>query len=212
MHGYGCSACCCPGPQGPAGPTGSVGATGPTGSTGLTGPTGPTGPAGPKGETGAAGPQGEPALPGAGIEPVYFGAVVSGGNQTVPPEGEVTFLLAYQSGDFTFEANTSAVTVHTAGVYRIDYAVLIRPSNGIINAAYAVAVDGLENPLSFFGLYAEGLAETERRELTGMFITSIRAGSTVTLRNKAASEDILQGTGVDYQAVNRAAILIQRIA
>lgn len=164
---------------------------------------------GPQGPTGPAGPQG---ASGPGIPPSYFNAVVSGGNQTVVPEGEVTFVLAYQSGDFTFTPNTAAITVGTAGVYRIDYALLLRPSEGILNAAYAVAVNGLENPLSFFGLYAAELNESERRPLTGMFIAALPAGAVLTLRNKSATADILQGSGVDNQAVNRASILIQRIA
>jgi len=78
--------------------------------------------------------------------------------------------------------------------------------------AYAVAINGLENPLSFFGTYSDGLVTAERTELTGMFITSIAAGSIVTLRNKSSTEDYLAGTGIDNQAVNHASILLQRIA
>lgn len=121
------------------------------------------------------------------------------------------FLLAYQSGDFTSVPNTSAITVNTAGIYCIDYAVVLRPNEGIINAAYAVAINGLENPLSFLGKYAEGLENTERVALTGMFITSIPAGATVTLRNKSSTVNFLAGTGVDNQTTDRSSILLQRI-
>lgn len=182
---------CCPGPQGPEGPQGEPGPTGPQG---VTGPTGPQGPAG-----------SEPAT-------VYFNAITSGGNQTVAPDADVTFTLAYQSGDFSLTPNTAAITVGKAGIYRINYALLLRPTEGLLNAAYAVTIGGVENPLSFFGLYAQGLPDTERRELTGTFIALIPAGAVVTLRNKSATGDILQGTGVDNQAVNRAAILLQKIA
>lgn len=134
------------------------------------------------------------------------------GFQNVPPEGNVNFLLAFQSGDFSFIPNTAEIIVNTGGVYRIDYSVLIRPAAGLINTAYAVAVNSLENPLSFFGAFSEELAKTERLQLTGMFITEIAAGSTVVLRNKSSNTDYLAGTGIDNQAVNHASILIQRIA
>lgn len=180
-----CCNCCCQGPQGEPGPQG------PMGPQGAPGPQGPAGP---------------------GIEPAYFNAVMQGGYQTIPPEGDVNFLLAFQSGDFSFIPNTPEIIVNTEGVYRIDYSILIRPAAESLNIAYAVAINGLENPLSFFGAYSDGLWNTERMELTGMFITSIAAGSTVTLRNKSATEDYLAGTGVDNQAVNHASIIIQRIA
>ena len=78
--------------------------------------------------------------------------------------------------------------------------------------ACAVAINGLENPLYSFGTYSNKLANTQRTELTGMFITHIPAGATVTLRNKSSSTDYLAGTGIDNQAVNHASILLQRIA
>ena len=161
---------------------------------------------------GEAGPRGEPGPIGPGIQPVYFNAVMQGGFQTVAPEDNVRFLLAFQSGDFSFTPNTSEITVNTEGIYRIDYTLLIRPAAGLENIAYAVAINGVENPLSFFGIYSDDAVNTERAELTGMFITSITAGSTVVLRNKSSSADYLAGTGIDNQAVNHAAILLQRIA
>lgn len=192
-----CCNSCCEGPPGPPGPKGKPGPAGPQGK---------PGPAGPQGEIGPPGP------PGAGVEPSYFNAVISGGFQTIPPEGDVNFLIAYQSGDFSFTPNTAKITVNTGGVYRIDYSLLIRPAAGLLNIAYAVAINGLENPLSFFGTYSNELTDKERTQLTGMFITSIEAGSTVVLRNKSSSADYLAGTGIDNQAVNHASILLQRIA
>ena len=195
-----CCNCCC---QGPAGPQGEAGPQGPMGLQGEPGPQGPMGPMGEPGPMGPAGP---------GVRPVYFNAVMQGGFQTIPPEGEVNFLLAFQSGDFTFIPNTAEIIVNTGGVYRIDYSLLVRPAAGLLNIAYAVAINGLEHPLSFFGAYSSELAAVERAELTGMFMTSIAPGSIVTLRNKSSTEDYLAGTGVDNQAVNHAAILLQRIA
>ena len=227
FHDGSCYYCCC---QGPAGPQGEQGPAGPAGPQGLQGEQGPAGPAGPQGlqggqgpagqpgEAGAAGPQGEagPAGPqgpaGPGVQPAYFNAVMQGGFQDVAPEGSVRFLIAFQSGDFSFTPNTTEITVNTAGVYRIDYSLLVRPAAGQLNIAYAVAINGLENPLSFFGTYSSGLADTQRTEVTGMFIASIAAGSTVALRNKSSTTDYLAGTGIDNQAVNHAAILLQRIA
>ncbi len=209
------------GPQGPMGPQGEMGSQGevgpqgiigPQGEIGLQGPMGPqgeVGPQGPMGPQGEVGPQG-PA--GYGIEPVYFNAVMQGGYQDVNPEEDVNFLLAYQSGDFSFAPNTSDIIVNVGGIYRIDYSVLLRPASSTLNIAYAVAINGLENPLSFFGTYSNELTDKERTELTGMFITSISAGSTVSLRNKSSNIDYLAGTGVDNQAVNHASIIIQRIA
>lgn len=194
-----CCNSCCQGPPGPPGPQGQPG------------PQGEMGPAGPQGETG---PQGEvePQGPAGLVQPVYFNAVIPGGFQTISPESDVNFLIAYQSGDFSFTPNTAEITVNTGGIYRIDYSLLIRPATGLLNIAYAVAINGLENPLSFFGTYSDDLADTERIQLTGMFITSIAAGSTVVLRNKSSTTDYLAGTGVDNQAVNHASILLQRIA
>lgn len=143
-------------------------------------------------------------------DPVYFNAVYVGGSQDVPPEGSVDFLLSYQSGDFTFLPNTSTITVNEEGIYRIDYAVTLRPTEGLINAAYAVAINGLENPLSFFGMHHNG-GTNERIELTGFFITNIPAGATIELKNKSATTDVLAGTGIDNQAVNRASIALQKI-
>ena len=108
---------------------------------------------------------------------------MQGGYQDVPPDGSVDFLLAFQSGDFSFTPNTSEITVNTGGIYRIDYSVLARPAAGSINIAYAVAINGREDPLSFFETYLNGDADPQRTGLTGMFITSIPAGSTVSLRN-----------------------------
>lgn len=65
-HIYYYGRCCCPGPPGPAGPTGAqgppgpAGERGPAGPTGSTGPQGPTGITGPQGPSGATGPAGEP--------------------------------------------------------------------------------------------------------------------------------------------------------
>lgn len=209
MH-YNCNRphcnCCCQGLIGPQGPAGPQGEPGPQGEQGPQGPAGPQGKPGPQGEPG---PQG---TPGPGVPPVYFNAVMQGGFQTIPPEGDVHFLLAFQSGDFTFIPNTAEITVNIGGVYRIDYSVLARPASGLLNTAYAVAINGLENPLSFFGACSHGLKATERAEVTGMFMAAIAAGSTVTLRNKSSTEDYLAGTGIDNQAVNHASILLQRIA
>lgn len=193
-HNRLCCNCCCHGPAGPQGEAGPQG------------PMGPQGPVGPQGETGLQGPAGP------GVRPAYFNAVMQGGFQDVSPEGNVYFLLAFQSGDFSFTPNTAEITVNTAGIYRIDYSVLVRPAAGLLNTAYAVAINGVENPLSFFGTYLGELANTERITLSGMFITSIPAGATVVLRNKSSTEDYLAGTGIDNQAVNHASIIIQKIA
>lgn len=183
-HNNYCCHCCCQGPMGPMGPQGEPG---------------PAGPMEPQGEAGP------------GVKPAYLNAVMQGGFQDVSPEGDVKFLLAFQSGDFTFTPNTPEIIVNTGGVYRIDYSVLVRPVTGLLNIAYAVAINGIENPLSFFGAYAREFTTAERVPLSGMFIAPIEAGSSVTLRNKSSTEDYLAGTGVDNQAVNHASILLQRI-
>lgn len=146
------------------------------------------------------------------MPPVYFNAVMQGGFQDVLPEGNVRFLLAFQSGDFSFTPNSAEITVNTEGIYRIDYSLLIRPVTGLLNVSYAVAINGLENPLSFFGAYSDKLTTADRAAINGMFLTPIAAGSTVALRNKSSTEDYLAGTGIDHQAVNHASILLQKIA
>ncbi|EPY6472744.1 hypothetical protein ACWO4B_003444 [Clostridium sporogenes] len=89
----------------------------------------------------------------------------------------------------------------------------VRPNNALINVAYAVTINGVEHPLSFFGIYSDEVnnTDTKRAEVTGMFVASIPTGATVALKNKSATEDILAGTGVDNQAINRSAIILQRI-
>lgn len=199
-HNRLCCNCCCQGPAGPQGEPGPQGPMGPQGEPGSQGPVGPQGEPGPQGPMGP------------GVQPSYFNAVMQGGFQDVSPEKDVRFLLAFQSGDFSFVPNTADIIVNTGGVYRIDYSVLIRPVTGLLNIAYAVAINGLEHPLSFFGTYSNETAASERTQLTGMFITSIAPGSTVTLRNKSSTKDYLAGTGIDNQAVNHASIILQRIA
>ena len=102
--------------------------------------------------------------------------------------------------------------MNTAGVYRVDYALTLRPEDGTVNAAYAVAINGLENPLSFAGVRITGLSDAERIELTGAFLTPIPAGAAVALRSKGSTINHLAGAGVNNQAVNRSAIILQRIA
>lgn len=203
---------CCPGPQGPAGPQGPMGPMGPMGPAGPAGPRGLAGATGPAGPQGLAGATGATGPTGAGVAPSYFDAAANGGAQDVPPGGEVTFQTAYQSGDFVFSPNTSTITVNTAGVYRVDYALTLRPEDGTVNAAYAVAINGLENPLSFAGVRITGLSDAERIELTGAFLTPIPAGAAVALRSKGSTINHLAGAGVNNQAVNRSAIILQRIA
>ena len=82
---------------------------------------GPAGPPGKPGPHGPAGPPGKPGPQGPGIQPVYFNAVMQGGFQTIAPEEDVRFLLAFQSGDFSFTPNTVEIMVNTSGIYRIDY-------------------------------------------------------------------------------------------
>jgi hypothetical protein len=146
------------------------------------------------------------------ITPAFFNAVYNGGNQDVAPEGEVCFLQAYQTGDFKFTPNCPVITCNTPGIYRIDYALTLRPSVGQVNAAYAVAICGEEHPFSCFGCYAEGLADEERQELYGSFLTNLTAGETLVLKNKSNTCNHLSSCTPATQTVNRASILIQRIA
>ena len=56
------------------------------------------------------GPQGPAGPPGPGVQPAYFNAVMQGGFQDISPEENVRFLIAFQSGDFSFTPNTTAVS------------------------------------------------------------------------------------------------------
>ncbi|MCC8122719.1 MAG: hypothetical protein LIO58_04180 [Oscillospiraceae bacterium] len=181
------------GPTGPTGPTGATGVTGPAGATGATGETGPT---------------------GAGFATAYFNAVYSGGQQEIVPEGDVTFLLAISSADdFSFTSGSTAITVNTGGVYFIEYILCMRPTaDNVLNAAFAVTINGLEFPLSFFGEFNNQLNDSTRINLTGSFVATIPDGAFLTLRNKADTSVILAGTGIDFQAVNCSAITLIRIA
>jgi hypothetical protein len=146
------------------------------------------------------------------ITPAFFNAIYNGGNQDVAPEGEVCFMLSYQTGDFQFAPNSPMITCNTPGIYRVEYALTLRPTVGQINAAYAVSICGEEHPFSCFGCYADGLGDEERQELYGFFLTNLAAGETLVLKNKSNTCNHLSSCIPASQTINRASILIQRIA
>lgn len=82
-HIYYYGRCCCPGPPGPAGPTGAQGPPGPAGERGPAGPTGSTGPQGPTGITGPQGPSGATG-PAGPVGP-------TGATGTVPADSAASF-------------------------------------------------------------------------------------------------------------------------
>ncbi|MDR0949228.1 MAG: hypothetical protein LBM69_06915 [Lachnospiraceae bacterium] len=146
------------------------------------------------------------------IAPAFFNAVYNGGAQDVPCDGEVTFLLSYQSGDFQFIPNSTAITVTIPGVYRIDYSLTLRPTIGQVNAVYAILINGEPHPFSFFGTYCDGMGEQELITLRGSFLTDLLADEVVTLCNKSNTCNHLTSATPCSQSINRAAIMIQRVA
>lgn len=50
------------------------------------------------------------------LHPAYFNAVMQGGYQDIAPEENVNFLLAFQSGDFSFTPNTAEIDELTNAV------------------------------------------------------------------------------------------------
>jgi hypothetical protein len=146
------------------------------------------------------------------ITPAFFNGIYNGGNQDVAPNGEVCFLQAYQTGDFQFTPNTPCITCKTSGIYRIDYTLSLRPAVGQINATYAIDICGKEHPYSCFGLYLDGMADEERQELCGSFLTNLCSGETLVLKNKSNTCSHLSSCTPVSQTINRASIIIQRVA
>ncbi|MED1796775.1 hypothetical protein P4V54_29410 [Brevibacillus nitrificans] len=172
----------------------------------------PPGPPGPPGQQGLQGEAGPPGPPGEAFVPQYFNAAANGGNQIVQPDEDVIFGLAgLRTGGFSYTPFTTTITVNVAGVYRIDYSLLIQPVETLLNAAYAIVVGGNAHPLSFFGGEYQDLSDVDRVQLAGFALVNVNAGDTITVRNFSATPNTLAGTGVDNQATNRAEIIIQRV-
>ncbi len=166
-----------------------------------------------QGPPGVQGPQGIQGPPGPGVAPAWFNAVSVGGSQDLALDENVIFLLSQQTpGDFTFTDGSDIITINTPGTYKIDYEVTLRGTDGTINSAYAIVVNGAEHPFSLFGMHHNG-SSSGRFGYTGFLIVqSVTAGTTIQLRHKSSTLDRLDGTGIDGQDINRAAILIQRVS
>jgi hypothetical protein len=146
------------------------------------------------------------------ITPAFFNAVYNGGAQDVPAGGEVSFLLSFQSGDFEFIPNTGDITVTIPGIYRVDYTLTIRPTIGMVNAVYAVLLNGVPHPFSYFGNYSDGLGDRELVTVRGSFITDILAGEVLSLTNQSDTCNHLTSCTPSSQSINRASILLVRVA
>ncbi|MDR0964414.1 MAG: hypothetical protein LBM60_07345, partial [Clostridium sp.] len=107
---------------------------------------------------------------------------------------------------------TGSITVTIPGIYRVDYTLTIRPTIGEVNAVYAVMLNGVAHPFSYFGCYSDGLGECELVTVRGCFITDILAGEVLTLTNQSDTCNHLTSSTPSSQNVNRASILIVRVA
>ncbi len=125
------------------GPQGEMGPTGATGEKGETGPIGPIGPpgeqgnpgiAGPKGEKGDQGPPGPQGPPGTfPISTAYFITTnndLENGSYTVESDANLPLFSKKigDNADFYLSTRNHTITILKAGIYKIDFMAMIRPS------------------------------------------------------------------------------------
>jgi hypothetical protein len=189
------------GRQGAPGAKGRPGATGATGPAGAIGAQGPQGPNGPQGETGARGPQGETG-PAGTIGASTYAYVYNTGFQSVPVDGAISFAwngivtpgLSHTSGD-------SAITVQSAGLYRVSFSETALDSN-----QFGTAINDVVVPGTIYGT----LNQLEQN--TGQAILSLHVGDSLTIVSTSATAVVLASAAGGNQPVVNASVVIEKLS
>lgn len=155
-----------PGPPGSPGPVGAAGLPGATGATGVAGPTGPTGPG---------------FIPGAAIY-THNGAGSFAANTNLTFEVEVQTLPSIS------HPNATDFVVNTPGFYLISYYTLVSTASG---APFFIQLT-LNGPA--VSASSMGSVDTPQ-SMTSLYPLFLNAGDVIRLRNGAAADITLPGTG-----------------
>jgi Collagen triple helix repeat (20 copies) len=185
------------GRPGAAGATGSAGAIGAQGPQGLQGDTGSQGA---KGDTGAQGPRGETGAAGT-IGASTYAYIYGTGFQSVPIDGAISFAwngivtagLSHTSGD-------SAITVQSAGLYRVSFSETALDPN-----QFGTAINDVVVPGTIYG--TPNLLEQN----TGQAILSLHVGDTLTIVNTSATAVVLASAAGGNQPVVNASVVIEKL-
>jgi hypothetical protein len=195
------------GPSGSRGPTGTAGQIGPTGVKGTTGTqgvrgvTGLGGTNGSRGTTGSRGPTGTAGSAGtSGV--TQYAYIYNTSVETVGVESDVIFdSNGLLTSGFTHTASTAAVTVVSAGVYKVTFSV-----SGTETSQFGLFVNGTLVPGTIYG----SGAGTQQND--GQAIFSIAAGGLLTLRNHTSSAAVgLPTIGGGTLANTNASVLIEKL-
>jgi hypothetical protein len=122
--------------------------------------------------------------------------------ETVAVEAAVTFDSNGPLSGFVHTPGGSAITVTTAGVYRVDFA-----TSGVEPGQFALAVNGVALPEATYG----SGAGTQQDD--GQLILNLGAGDVVTLLNHSSAAAItLQTLAGGTQANVTASVLIEQLS
>jgi hypothetical protein len=189
------------GRQGVPGAKGRPGAAGATGATGSAGAIGAQGPQGLQGDTGAQGPRGETGAAGT-IGASTYAYIYGTGFQSVPIDGAISFAwngivtagLSHTSGD-------SAITVQSAGLYRVSFSETALDPN-----QFGTAINDVVVPGTIYG--TPNLLEQN----TGQAILSLHVGDVLTIVNTSATAVVLASAAGGNQPVVNASVVIEKLA
>ena len=148
--------------RGPKGDTGEQGPPGPIGPKGEEGPQGIPGIQGPQGETGSKGDPGPLNIPIAFV--LTTSEDLEGGSQQIESGYNVPLSLKTidTSSDFYINSQNNTITFFHAGIYRIDYMVVARPSQSGSNVI-SLGFKKVGEPTVYAGIsvYANSFQSTE---------------------------------------------------
>jgi hypothetical protein len=188
------------GAKGRPGATGATGATGPAGAIGAQGPQGETGSPGAKGDTGAQGPRGETGAAGTGASTYAY--IYQTGFQSVPIQAAITFSWnGIVTGGLSHTSGDSAITVQSAGLYRVSFSETALDPN-----QFGTAINGVVIPGTIYG--TPNLLEQN----TGQAILSLHVGDSLTIVNTSATTVVLASAAGGNQPVVNASVVIEKLA
>jgi hypothetical protein len=194
------------GPRGAKGPIGTRGANGATGATGAAGTNGTNGLPGVQGADGAPGADGHIGAVGP-IGPAAtrtYAYIYDLAGQSVAVDSAVVFdTNGLTTSDITHTAGTSAITITTAGTYKLAFSVSSINANQM-----AVFIGGTQVGGGTYG------SSDANQQTNGQMIIAILAGDVLTLRNHTSNGTIVlnnhPGGAVGTTAVD-ASVLIERL-
>ncbi|MGG0369658.1 collagen-like protein, partial [Priestia endophytica] len=137
-----------------------------------------------------------------------YGYVFNTGAQTVNTNTDVVFnTTGSLSGGVSFTA-PSTINVATGGVYMVLYEVVPSFGPGNTAAAYAIRVNGVNQPSATYGMVN---ANSISPILIGTAILTIPSGATLTIRNVGTTNDTLTTTA-DGATIINASFQLTRIS